>query len=67
MLIRLIWSAFNAYNLKILLGPNITLAKIVTKGLFWIIFTNYFLCTKNRLKELTQPSPMKKKMEAFCS
>ena len=38
-------SAFNTYNLKSLLGPNITLAKIITTGKFWSVFTNNIPCT----------------------
>ena len=33
-------SAFNTYNLKSLLGPNITLAKIITSGFIGVFFTN---------------------------
>ena len=41
-------SAFNTYNLKSLLGPNITLTKNYNLRIFWSFFSNNFPCATIR-------------------
>ena len=49
----------NTYNLKTLLGPNITLAKIITSGFFGIFSQTIFHVLQADSTPYKPPSPKK--------
>ena len=53
-------SAFNAYNLKSFLGPNITLAKIITSGFFGQFSQTIFHDLQADSSHYKPPSPKKR-------
>ena len=52
-------SAFNTYNLKSLLGPNITLAKIITSGFFGVFSQTIFHVLQSDSTQYKPPLPKK--------
>ena len=50
-------NVLNTYNLKALLGPNITLAKIITSGFFGVFSQTIFHVLKADSTEYGPPSP----------
>ena len=52
--------AFNTYNLKSLLGPNITLAKIITSGFFGVFSQTVFHVLQSDSTQYEPQSPKKK-------
>ena len=53
-------SAFNTYDLKSLLGPNITLVKIITSGLFGAYSQTKFHVLQFDSTQYKPPSPKKR-------
>ena len=54
-------SAFNTYNLKSLLGHNITLAKIITSGFFGVFSQTIFLVLQSDSTQNKPPSPNRRR------
>ena len=52
-------SALNTYNLKSLLGPKITLAKIITSGFFGVFLQTIFHVLQTDSTQYKPPSPKK--------
>ena len=60
-------SAFNAYNLKLLLGPNITLAKFITSGFFAVFLQTIFHELQSDSTQYKPPSPKKRRRHSVDS
>ena len=60
-------SAFNTYNLKSLLGPNITLAKIITSGYFRVFSQTIFHVLLSDSTQYKPPSPKKRQRHSIDS
>ena len=59
--------AFNAYNLKSLLSPSITLAKMITSGFFGVFSQTIFYIVKSDSSQYKPPSPKKRRKHSFDS
>ena len=66
-LLGLFRSAFNTYNLKSLLGPNITLAKNITSGFFGVFSQKIFHVLQSDSTQYKQPSPKKRRRHSVDS
>ena len=60
-LLDLIRSAFKAYNLKAILGPKITLAKVIRIGFAEVFSQTIFHVLQTDANNYKPPSPKKKK------
>ena len=60
-------SAFNTYNLRSLLGPNITLAKIITSGFFAVFLQTKFHVLQSDSTQYKPPSPKKRRRHSIDS
>ena len=60
-LFGLVHSAFNTYNLKSLLGPNIILAKIITFRFFGVFSQTIFHVLQSDSTQYKPPSPEKRR------
>ena len=60
-------SALNTYNLKSLLGPNITLAKIITSGFFAVFLQTKFHVLQSDSTQNKPPSPKKRRKHSVDS
>ena len=66
-LLGLFRSAFNANNLKSLLGPNITLAEIFTSGFFGVFSRTIFHVLQSYTTQYKPLSPKKKRKQSVDS
>ena len=60
-------SALNTYNLKSLLGPNITLAKIITSGFFGVFSQTIFHVLQSDSTQNKPPSPKRRRRHSISS
>ena len=66
-LFGLLRSAFNTYNLKSLLRPNITLAKITTSGSFGVFSQTIFHVLQSDSTQYKPPLPKKRRRHSIDS
>ena len=60
-------NVLNTYNLKALVGPNITLAKIITSGFFGIFSQTIFHVLQDNSTNYKPPSPKKRRRHSVES
>ena len=60
-------SALNIYNLKSLLGPNITLAKIISSGFCGVFSQTIFQVLQSDSTQYRPPSPKKRRRHSIDS
>ena len=60
-------SALNRYNLKSLLGPNITLTKIITSGFFGVFSQTIFHVLQSDSIQYKPPSPKRRRKHSVDS
>ena len=66
-LFGLFGSSLNTYNLKSLLGPNITLVKFITSGLIGVISQTVFHVLQSDSTQYKPPSPKKRRRHSTDS